>query len=101
MTVRTKVGKGNRKLVRELFRDHGITFPYHRDCVDNRYSFKILPYHSNGLKARQNRDKMLAKMCRIATNLPKSTQVEVVPTNRACSYPRGPQFGVAVRFKDA
>lgn len=95
---RTKVGKGNRKLVRGLFRSRGIEFPFHRKLDHNRYSFKIFPIHENNANALAKREALFEKMSRIASDV---SGVEVVRTNRDCSYPRGKQYGVAVRFQDA
>lgn len=102
---RSKVGRGNRQRVRNLFRLHGIEFPYGRDCANNRYSFKIDPIHSLNKDAEASRDAVLRKMYNIALSLSFAESfdlgLEIVPTNNMCGYPYGRQYGVAVRFKDA
>lgn len=105
MPDRSKVGRGNRKLVRELFRAHGIEFPYGRDCANNRYSFKIDPIHSNNKNAEASRDAILRKVYDIALSLSMKDAfalgLEIEPTNNMCGYPYGRQHGIAVRFIDA
>lgn len=95
----------NRQRVRNLFRLHGIEFPYHRAIANGRYSFKIDPIHELNKDAEAKRDAILRKMYDIALSLSFAEsfdlQLDIVPTNRDCSYPRGKQYGVAVRFKDA
>jgi hypothetical protein len=94
----------NRQRVRSLFRMHGIEFPYHRACANGRYSFKIEPIHELNKNAEKQRDAILRKMYDIALSLPFAESfdldLQIVPTNRECSYPKGTQHGIAVRFKD-
>lgn len=104
MSDRSKVGRGNRKIIRDLFRSRGIEFPYGRDCVNNRYSFKIDPIHSHNKDAEATRDNILRKMYDVALSLPMAESfrlgLDIQPTNNQCGYPRGVQHGVAVRFND-
>ncbi len=101
MPDRSKVGRGNRKHVRNLFRAHGIEFPYGRDCVNGRYSFKVVPIHSWNKDAVKQRDLLLRKMYQIALSDHSGPDLEIVATDNMCGYPRGIQHGVAVRFHDA
>jgi hypothetical protein len=104
MSDRSKVGKGNRKLVREHFRNNGVEFEFGRDCVNGRYSFKPGPgfvqhtlpgsYDAMASAKRQN-----ASLSRVAETCP--VPVEVVLTKRTNGYCNRPQFNNAVRFVDA
>lgn len=100
--ARNKVGKGNRKVVRNLLRQFGIELPFGRDCVNNRYSLKIYPIHSAHPNAEKSRDALVRKINNILAfgSTLINGSVEVIKTNRECSYPRGTQFGIALRFED-
>lgn len=92
MSNRSKVGQGNRKLVRQHFRENGIELPFGRDCVDNRYSFKV----SDGFEVLTN--EFADDVLDVACTCPVPVTLHL--TTRPNTTTRQPQFNVAVRFED-
>lgn len=95
MSNRSKVGQGNRKIVRQHFRENGIELPYGRDCVNNRYSFKASDGYlsENGAFAGLMEDVLdAACTCPVSVTLHR--------TLRRNTYTRMPQHNIAVRFED-
>lgn len=100
---REKVGRGNRKIVRDHFRKFGLTFQFGRDCVNNRYSFKptsgYVAFNRDQLnEALNQRFAEYIKLSLAARSCP--VEVDIVQTNRHNTYCNAPQYSNAVRFKD-
>ncbi len=94
MSDRSKVGRGNRKIVRDWFRQFNIELPFGRDCVNGRYSFKA----SEGSRSSQNISGLYNHIRYAAALCP--VPLEIVQTERPNSYTRAPQYNVAIRFED-
>lgn len=99
---RSKVGKGNRKLVREHFRKNGIELPFGRKCLNNRYSFKAsdgIVLFVDDIKARRETcRRLLNAVMKAAVTCP--VPVNIVQTVRPNSYCQVDQYNVAIRFED-
>lgn len=103
MSNRSKVGKGNRKIVRDHFRANGVEFEFGRDCINNRYSFKPDTGFNAGFQrpivvAEYEAFEQKLKLDEIARTCP--VPVEVSVSRSTGGWTNAPQFNTPVRFLD-